>query len=107
MPAQCTRSRSEFARGAAMTSTDRHDPIAQQDDTNHERREFLQRAAATSALLAVWPEVAQAVIWEEGEQQCHVPAPQKPDAPFEIDDAALANFMKVSRTLTGVALASN
>ncbi|KRQ00991.1 hypothetical protein AOQ71_39040 [Bradyrhizobium manausense] len=46
----------------------------------------------------------QANIWEEGEAQCHVSAPEQALGD-DLDDL-LADFMKVSRTLTGMPLAS-
>jgi len=41
----------------------------------------------------------------KGEAQCHVAAPEK-DPAYDLDDAVLANFMKVPRALTGMPLAS-
>ena len=72
------------------------------------RRDLL-RAAAAAGIAAVGA-IAQttpsgAVIWEEGGEQCRASATEKePD--FDIDDALLADFMKVSRTLTGMPLSS-
>ncbi|MDA9410991.1 hypothetical protein [Bradyrhizobium sp. CCBAU 45384] len=71
-----------------------------------DRRHLLQGvaitglAAAGNAFLA--PAV-QANIWEEGEAQCHVSAPEQALGD-DLDDL-LADFMKVSRTLTGMPLA--
>ncbi|OKO91705.1 hypothetical protein AC629_01750 [Bradyrhizobium sp. NAS80.1] len=47
----------------------------------------------------------RANIWEEGEAQCHVSAPERVLSD-DLNDAQLADFMKVSRTLTGMPLAS-
>src|SRR5438309_360432 len=71
-----------------------------------DRRRLLQTvaitglAAAGNAFLAP---AAQANIWEEGETQCRASAPEK-DPPYDLDDALLSDFMKVSRTLTGMPL---
>lgn len=73
-----------------------------------DRRNVLQGVAITGIVVAgsaFLAPAAQANIWEEGETQCHVSAPQK-DPDYDLDDALLADFMKVSRTLTGMPLAS-
>jgi hypothetical protein len=73
-----------------------------------DRRNLLQGVAITGIVVAgsaFLAPAAQANIWEEGEAQCHVAAPEK-DPGYDLDDAQLADFMKVSRTLTGMPLAS-
>jgi hypothetical protein len=73
-----------------------------------DRRNVLQGVAITGIVVAgsaFLAPAAQANIWEEGEAQCHVSAPRK-DPDYDLDDALLADFMKVSRTLTGMPLAS-
>lgn len=73
-----------------------------------DRRNLLQGVAITGLAIAGNAFLAPAVqanIWEEGEAQCHVAAPEK-DPAYDLDDALLAEFMKVSRTLTGMPLAS-
>src|SRR5262245_23657448 len=73
-----------------------------------DRRSLLQGVAAagiTVAGSAFLASPVQANIWEEGEAQCHVAAPEK-NPTYDLDDALLADFMKVSRTLTGMPLAS-
>ncbi len=72
------------------------------------RRDLLRGAAAAGiatvgAIVQTTPVGAE--IWEEGEEQCHASAKEKnPD--YDIDDALLASFMDVSRTLTGMPLSS-
>jgi D-sorbitol dehydrogenase-like protein len=71
-------------------------------------RRHLLRAGAIAGIAAV-STVAQttrssAVIWEEGELQCRA-WPVETTGP-EITDALLADFMDVSRVLTGVPLSS-
>jgi hypothetical protein len=71
------------------------------------RRELLRGAVAASiAAGAVGATTsARAVIWEEGEEQCRASTKEKSPS-YDIDDALLADFMRVSRTLTGVPLSS-
>lgn len=69
-----------------------------------DRRKLLRGAVAASASVAtvVAPLArAQAEIWEEGDIQCR-PAVQEIAPDYDINDALLADFMKVSETLTGV-----
>jgi hypothetical protein len=73
-----------------------------------DRRNLLQGVAITGLVVAGSAFLAPAVqanIWEEGETRCHASAPEK-DPTYDLDDARLADFMKVSRTLTGMPLAS-
>lgn len=73
-----------------------------------DRRHLLQGVAITGLAVAGNAFLAPAVqanIWEEGEAQCHVSAPEKALGD-DLDDALLSDFMKVSRTLTGMPLAS-
>jgi len=87
--------------------------------SNHERpvdgehiefgRRDLLRGAAVAGIATVGALVqtgpSRAVIWEEGEEQCRASAAEK-DPDYDIDDALLADFMAVSRTLTGMPLSS-
>jgi hypothetical protein len=72
------------------------------------RRDLLQGVAATGIAMmgsTFLASPSRANIWEEGEIQCHASSAEKnPD--YDLDDAILADFMKVSRTLTGMPLSS-
>ncbi|SRR5258708_17944846 len=72
------------------------------------RRDLLQGVAATGIAMmgsTFLTSPSHANIWEEGEVQCHASSAEKnPD--YDLDDAILADFMKVSRTLTGMLLSS-
>lgn len=90
-----------------MTNSDRK-WAAKSARTAFARRDLLRGAAvagiaAASGLAPAKP--AQAEVWEEGEEQCRV-AIQEKDPSYDVDDALLAAFMEVSRTLTGTPLAS-
>ncbi|MBW7963319.1 hypothetical protein [Bradyrhizobium sp. BR 10261] len=72
-----------------------------------DRRHLLQGVAITGLAVAGNAFLAPAVqanIWEEGEAQCHVSAPEQALGD-DLDDL-LSDFMKVSRTLTGMPLAT-
>jgi hypothetical protein len=56
-------------------------------------------AAATGGVVSLGP--AKAEIWEEGDQQCR-PLVQEKAPDYDIDDALLLDFMKLSETLTGI-----
>ena len=56
-------------------------------------------AAVTGGIVPVG--LAKAEIWEEGDQQCR-PLVQEKAPDYDIDDALLLDFMKLSETLTGV-----
>jgi hypothetical protein len=56
-------------------------------------------AAATAAIVPLQP--AKSEIWEEGDIQCR-PVVQEKAPDYDITDALLLDFMKVSETLTGV-----
>jgi len=59
----------------------------------------LASAAATAGAMPLQP--AKAEIWEEGDIQCRPIVREKaPD--YDINDALLLDFMKVSETLTGI-----
>src|SRR5712692_2570288 len=69
-----------------------------------DRRDLLRgvavaSAAATAGILPLQP--AKAEIWEEGDIQCR-PVVQEKAPDYDVDDALLLDFMKVSETLTGV-----
>jgi hypothetical protein len=67
-----------------------------------DRRHLLRGVAVASAASSVIsPLASKAEIWEEGDVQCRVPVHEKePD--YEINDALLLDFIKVSEVLTGV-----
>jgi Membrane bound FAD containing D-sorbitol dehydrogenase len=68
------------------------------------RREFLERAAATSLAILLWPGLADATteLWEEGDPLCQVAYPSvTPD--YDLDLAFLNSFLALSQTLTDVA----
>lgn len=69
-----------------------------------DRRAILRGAAtAGAAVTGVVTSVsrARAEIWEEGDTQCRIIVQEKaPD--YDIDDAFLADFMRLSEALTGV-----
>ncbi len=73
------------------------------DERSFDRRNVLVGTAAAGLLASLSP--AQAIIWEEGEQQCRTVPPEKA-LEFDLDDALLQNFMQVSRSLTGMPLSS-
>ncbi len=56
-------------------------------------------AAATVAVMPIRP--AKAEIWEEGDTQCR-PVVQEKAPDYDVNDALLLDFMKLSETLTGV-----
>jgi hypothetical protein len=69
-----------------------------------DRRDLLRgvavaSAAATAAIMPLRP--AKAEIWEEGDIQCR-PVVQEKAPDYDITDALLLDFMKVSETLTGI-----
>src|SRR5262249_29145655 len=81
-----------------------------QDSPNTSRRPAIDRrgllrgvaaagTAATGSVVALMP--ARAEIWEEGDIQCR-PLVQETAPAYDIDDALLMDFMKLSETLTGV-----
>jgi len=55
--------------------------------------------AATSGVVGLVPTKAE--IWEEGDIQCR-PLVQETAPAYDIDEAMLTDFMKLSETLTGV-----
>ena len=68
-----------------------------------DRRTLLRGVAVTGAAGGValrMPE-ARAEAWEEGDIQCRPQIAEK-DPSYNIDDALLVDFMKVSEALTGV-----
>jgi Membrane bound FAD containing D-sorbitol dehydrogenase len=69
-----------------------------------DRRGLLRGVAAASAAASssVVPLArAKAEIWEEGDQQCR-PLVQEKAPDYDINDALLLDFMKLSETLTGM-----
>lgn len=77
-----------------------------QDKVSLGRRNLLRGGVAASLAVvgnALRTSPVQANIWEEGEVQCHASAAEK-DPGYDLDDALLADFMAVSRTLTGMPL---
>src|SRR5262249_50954889 len=81
-----------------------------QDSPNTSRRSAIDRrdllrgvaaagTAATGSVAALVP--AKAEIWEEGDIQCR-PLVQETAPAYDIDDALLMDFMKLSEALTGV-----
>ena len=69
-----------------------------------DRRDLLRgvavaSAAATAGLMPLQP--AKAEIWEEGDIQCR-PVVQEKAPDYDVNDALLIDFMKVSETLTGI-----
>src|SRR5262249_22930176 len=81
-----------------------------QDSPNTSRRPAIDRrgllrgvaaagTAATGGVVVLMP--AKAEIWEEGDIQCR-PLVQETAPAYDIDDALLMDFMKLSETLTGV-----
>ncbi len=69
-----------------------------------DRRDLLRgvavaSAAATAAIMPLRP--AKAEIWEEGDIQCR-PVVQEKAPDYDVTDALLIDFMKVSETLTGI-----
>lgn len=82
-----------------------HESNAADDSELFPRREFLEKVAASAALAALWPSLAEAADeWEEGDPACRVPYAElsKPDG-YELDAASLKNFIGLSESLTGVA----
>src|SRR5712692_5753256 len=69
------------------------------DRRNLLRGAAVASAAATAAIMPLRP--AKAEIWEEGDIQCR-PVVQEKAPDYDINDALLLDFMKVSETLTGV-----
>src|SRR5713101_1702677 len=69
-----------------------------------DRRDLLRGVAlvgtAVTGVVATLPR-AGAEIWEEGDIQCR-PTVQEKEPAYDINDALLGDFMKVSETLTGV-----
>src|SRR6266852_2503311 len=69
-----------------------------------DRRDLLRGVAlvgtAVTGVVATLPR-AGAEIWEEGDIQCR-PVVQEKEPSYDINDALLGDFMKVSETLTGV-----
>jgi hypothetical protein len=69
-----------------------------------DRRDLLRGAAlvgtAVTGVVATLPR-AGAEIWEEGDIQCR-PAVQEKEPAYDINDALLVDFVKISETLTGV-----
>ncbi|UGY00833.1 sugar dehydrogenase complex small subunit [Bradyrhizobium quebecense] len=69
-----------------------------------DRRVLLRGVAAAGAAVTgsfMPPAPAKAEIWEEGDQQCR-PLIQEKAPDYDINDALLLDFMKLSETLTGV-----
>src|SRR5947209_16825565 len=68
-----------------------------------DRRNLLRGVAiATAAAGAgIVPRPAKAEIWEEGDLQCR-PVVQEKAPDYDVNDALLIDFMKLSETLTGV-----
>src|SRR5712691_2158476 len=88
-----------------MSSTEQHEAASENDDTFFRRRQFLEGLAATGALAALWPSLAEAVEeWEDGDPACRVRYSElpKPDG-YELDATYLKNFVGLSEALTGVA----
>jgi hypothetical protein len=69
------------------------------DRRNLLRGAAVASAAATAAIMPLRP--AKAEIWEEGDIQCR-PVVQEKAPDYDITDALLIDFMKLSETLTGV-----
>ncbi len=70
------------------------------------RRELLRGATAAGIVAAgAIATTASAEIWEEGEEQCRAQVPER-DPTYDVDNELLVRFMEVSRSLTGMALAS-
>jgi hypothetical protein len=87
-----------------MSSTEQNEPVAETDDTLFRRRQFLEGLAATGALAALWPSLAEAVEeWEDGDPACRVPYSELPKPDYELDAAFLKNFVGLSEAVTGVA----
>lgn len=63
------------------------------------RRELLRGVAVATAFAGSLTR-AKAEIWEEGEAQCR-PTVQEVDPVYQVDDALLADFLKLSEALTG------
>jgi hypothetical protein len=88
-----------------MSSTEQHEAFSEDKDTRLQRRHFLEGFAATGALAALWPSMAEAVEeWEDGDPLCRLPYSElkKPDG-YELDATYLKNFVRLSEALTGVA----
>jgi hypothetical protein len=87
-----------------MSSTGRNETVLETDDTHFQRRQFLEGIAATGALAALWPSLAEAVEeWEDGDPACRVPYSELPKADYELDAAFLKSFVGLSEALTGIA----
>ena len=63
------------------------------------RRALLRGAVGAGALVPLGRSKAE--IWEEGDIQCR-PVVQEKEPAYEINDALLGDFMKLSEVLTGV-----
>jgi hypothetical protein len=76
------------------------------DNLSLSRRRFLRGGAAAGAaavgFIGSMP-AARAEIWEEGDVQCHVPADETTPT-YDIDDALLARFIRLSEVLAGASL---
>jgi hypothetical protein len=68
-----------------------------------DRRHLLRGVAIASAAAGagIMPLPAKAEIWEEGDIQCR-PVIQEKAPDYDVNDALLIDFMKLSETLTGV-----
>src|SRR5712691_6081697 len=87
-----------------MDSINRHDTLSQHGDTSSLRRRFLRQLAATGALAALWPGLAEALEgWEDGDPLCRLAYPQLPTPHgYGLDAAFFKSFIGLSEALTGV-----
>ncbi len=89
-----------------MTQTNKN-RLAKAEDSAFGRRDLLRGAAVAGiAVMGGIATKARAEVWEEGDIQCRAQV-EEIALGENIDDALLADFMRLSSTLTGMPLNSN